>query len=295
MRPLMVVLVAAALAVAGVAAYMVKRYLDTQSQVARATVPATATESVLVLARDVGAGATLIEDDLRYESWPKSLVDRRFVVRPSGGDDPKRQFVGAVARRALAVGEPLTGPAVFRQDEAGVLSGMLAPGMRAVSIALTPTNSVAGFAGPGDRVDVMLGLEFRNNGGGDKLHTAEVLLPDVRVLAIDARLKSEGPAPGKTATLEVTPQQAETLIAAGAMGSLYLVLRSMAQGSVVAESAPPFASSQTVSRAVRAIAGGGGFGVPEDIAPPIMADALSPRRGVRLNRAGNVAMQTFAN
>lgn len=295
MRPLMVVLVVAALAIAGVAAFMVKRYLDAQSQTAQVAAPVMATENVLVLARDVGAGATLIEDDLRYEAWPKTLVDRRFVVRAAGGEDPKRQFLGSIARRPLAAGEPLSGEAVFRQDEAGMLSGMLAPGMRAVSIALTPTNSVAGFAGPGDRVDVMLGLEFRGENGGEKFHTVEMLLPDIRVLAVDNRLKAEGPAPGKTATLEVTPQQAESLIAAGAMGSLYLVLRSMAQGSVHPDSDQPYASSITVSQAVRALSGGSGLNSSQDSPPPMMTEAPSPRRGVRLNRAGNVATQTFAN
>ncbi|MBW7850082.1 MAG: Flp pilus assembly protein CpaB [Rhodospirillales bacterium] len=288
----MIILVVAALGIAGTAAFMVKRYLDGQAaQTVQPAEPSLATEQVLVVSRDIGAGAVLIEDDLRYEEWPKAVVDRRFVVRPGVGEDPKRQFVGATARRALAAGEPITGNAVFRQDEAGFMSGMLSPGMRAVSIALTPTNSVAGFIGPGDRVDVVLGLEMRGS-HNEKLHTAEVLFSNVRVLAIDTRLKAEGPAPGKTATIEVTPEQAESIITAGAMGSLYLVLRSLSQEPAEAEDKNGFSSSLTVSRAVRAITGGGAH--PREEPSVSVTVEVSPRRPVRLNRAGQVSIQSFS-
>lgn len=295
MRPLMVILIAAALGIAGAAAFMVKRYLDGQAaQTAHQSEPAVETESVLVMSRDIGAGAVLIEDDMRYEQWPAGAVDRRFVVRPAAGEDPKRQFVGATTRRPVAAGEPVTGSAVFRQDEAGMMSGILSPGMRAVSIALTPTNSAAGFIGPGDRVDVVLGLELRGANNNEKMHTAEVLLSNVRVLAVDTRLKAEGPAPGKTATIEVTPQQAESIITAGAMGSLYLVLRSLAQEPDPVEEERSFATSQTVSRVIRALTGGGGLRPREEPPMPVTVEA-APQRPVRLNRAGHVSIQTFAN
>ncbi len=229
MRPLVIVLVVFALGIAGLTAFLARNFIDQPAPVVEVQ-PDTA---VLVAARDIAPGAIIIDEDLRYEEWPAGSVDPRFLVRSKDGGDPRGNVVGAVAARAIAKGEPLSGSAVFRQDEAGHLAGMIGPGMRAVSVSISETSAVAGFITPGVRVDVVLVTSFTPPADeefgetDDELYVSEVLLRDVRVVAIDTNLASTGPAmTGRTATLEVTPAEAEKLVLAGMAGRLHLTLRS---------------------------------------------------------------------
>lgn len=265
MRPVAVILVAVAVVSAGLTAYLAKTWLDAQS---RATAPAAVvpTVEVLVVARDLAAGTMLTEGDLRYEGWPASVAGGRFVTRKQPGEDAKAAYVGLVARRALTEGEPFTQAATFKQDAAGILAGMLGPGMRAVSVAITNASAVSGFVVPGDRVDVVMAADFQRadnegvKGGPIVRFAAETVLEDVKVLAIDQQIakgKDGAAIPGKTATIEVTPKQAEKLIAAGMVGQLSLVLRAMAKGQAAPEAASPlpFTPDTEASKAMQAVAG----------------------------------------
>ncbi|CAA7616837.1 Flp pilus assembly protein CpaB [Magnetospirillum sp. SS-4] len=300
MRPIAIVLVVAALA-AGLTAFLAKSWLDRQSAGPAAQAQAAMAE-VLVAAREISPGTVLGADDLRYESWPSTAVTPRLMIRRDG-DDPKAQALGLVARRALAEGEPFAIAATFRQDSAGVLAGVLTPGMRAVSVAITNASAVSGFITPGDKVDVVLSTDMqRVMEGGDRepagtlliqRYAAETVLADVRVLAIDQQITRgrDGAAiQGKTATIEVTPKQAEILTAAGMVGTLNLVLRGLpaAGGAAVAETeadAAGFTSDTETSRALQALLGartrpakpsGGGGG------------------GIQVNRAGIVTSEGAA-
>lgn len=241
MRPLMIVLIVLALGIAGLTAFLAKRFLAQPP--AEAPVVAEI-ERVLVAARDISTGTVLVEDDLRYEEWPRSLIDKRLIVR-SGGEDAKAKVLGSVARRNLLIGEPLTGDAVFRQDEGGQLSALLSPGMRAVSIAVNPTTAVNGFIMPGDRVDVALTQQLKREETIDKAEgfekrkleyaATEVIFSDLRVIAIDDTLKSDALVipKAKTITMEVTPNQAQRLtMAANMKGTLSLILRSRIKAEI---------------------------------------------------------------
>lgn len=303
MRPIAIVLIVAALAISGVTVFLAKRFLDGQSaqQAAADAMPSLAVEKVLVAARDIGQGQMIGPDDLRYEDWPKSAIEGRFVLR-GAGDDPKAAFVGAIARRAIVAGEPFSAPTVFRQDESGLLAGIISPGMRAVSIVATPQNSVSGFATPGDHVDVVLAADFRK-GHDDKSRMdlmvkfgAEIIVRDARVVAVDQQLvRGKDPAMlGKTVTLEVTPKDAEKLLTAGLMGQVSLILRSLAEG------APPDAEAYTTdvmsSRVLSTIIGGGdaggGEGAEWNRAPAV---SYGGNRQVKINRAGVSSTQSFSN
>src|SRR5690606_9976643 len=130
-------------------------------------------------------------------------------------------------------------------------SAVVSPGMRAISIKISAATGAGGFIAPGDYVDVLLSIGheikvFDENGkaqdaegrpvvlpDGDTLvkYTTETVMRNVKVLAIDqalARNEDAGPADvGKTATVEVSPRDAEKLLTAGQLGSLTLVLRSL--------------------------------------------------------------------
>lgn len=297
MRPVAIIVVVAALA-AGGTAMLAKSWLDRQAA-RQAGGDGRATAEVLVIARDVPAGSALSADDLRYESWPKSAAAERLVTR-RGGEDAKAQFVGTIARRPLVEGEPVSPATTFRAEGAGVLAGLLSPGRRAMSIAVTSPTGVSGFVTPGDRVDVVLVTDLRKveegqqpqGEGGSSLMVrfgAETVLSDVRVLAIDQQISRnrDGSAiQGKTATLEVTPKQAEILTVAGQLGALQLSLRpQQGDGDAVAVSAGEALDFTADLEAGKVLQAAVGFKArPAERAP-------APPPGIRVNRAGRISSE----
>lgn len=291
MRPVAMVVVVAALA-ALLTAFLAKSWLDRQTQPPQAAVESVT--EILVASRDLAAGAVIQADDLRYETWPLTAVTPRLVVR-HGSEDAKAGFVGQMARRAVAEGEPVTLQITLRSDAMGALAAMLTPGMRAVSIAITNTSAVSGFVTPGDRVDVVLGTDMqrinegeRQTGGAGIMmrFAAETVLSDVRVLAIDqqvARGRDGAAIQGKTATIEVTPKQAELLTTAGMLGTLQLVLRGQAGPEMVRDGELGFTADAEASKALQVVLGA-------------KAMAKRPRGGgstVQINRAGQITAQGF--
>lgn len=289
MKPVVVIMAAVAVLAALATAFLAQRWVAGQAARPVAAQPA-ATAEVLVVARDVPAGATLSSDDLRYDTWPASVA-QNFIARK--GDDPKAQFLGMVPRRPLVEGEPFPTSAVTKLD-GGLLAVILEPGMRAVSVAITNASAVSGFINPGDRVDVVLAADFQRadqevvgKGGPIVRYASETVLKDVKVLAIDqqvARGKDGAAIQGKTATLAVSPKQAEIIVAAGMLGQLSLALRPQADENATAAAeppppgTPPFTADIEASDAMKTITHGGG---------------KSGDFGIRINRAGVVSTRSF--
>lgn len=124
------------------------------------------------------------------------------------------------------------------------MSALLSPGMRAISTKISPETGAGGFILPNDRVDVIVTRRFRGgseaDGGGESFRSSTILR-NVRVLAIDqtfAEAEGEQVVVGKTATLEMLPEQAEAFALGEASGSISLSLRPLADlagGSKVPE------------------------------------------------------------
>ncbi|MDA8233124.1 MAG: Flp pilus assembly protein CpaB [Magnetospirillum sp.] len=294
MRPIAVILVVVAALAAGLAAFLAKRWVDTAST-AKQGEPV-ATIDVLVAAHEIAPGTVLKDGDLRYDRWPQAVLSPRLAVK-TPASDPKTNFIGTVARFAFADGEPMTQDGVFKQDSGGVVSAMLAPGMRAVSIAVNPVSGVSGLVAPGDHVDVLLAEDVNKadnagsagSAGPIVRYAAETVLEDVRVLAIDqqvARSRDGAAIQGKTATVEVTPKQAEILATANMLGQLSLVLRSAAHpegGASDVAAKEPFTADTEASRALKSIRGKG-------------LNSSSGARGgasVQINRAGAISSKSF--
>jgi pilus assembly protein CpaB len=126
---------------------------------------------------------------------------------------------------------------VIKPGDRGFLAAALGPGMRAVTVPVSATNSVAGFVFPGDRVDLVLTQSVSGGGDGEPLKVSETILRNLRVLATDQRMDALG-ADGKpvvqtysNVTIEVTPKIAEKIAVAQTIGSLSLSLRSLADNS----------------------------------------------------------------
>ncbi len=191
---------------------------------------------VLVAKNNLQAGSFVKESNLKWQPWPDEGVADEYIVK---GEKEIKDFVGAVVRNAINAGQPLTGYGVVQAGDRGFLAAVLTPGKRAVSVPLNATSGISGFVFPGDLVDVILTMRtnFRNsNEVNETRFFSETLLWDIRILAVDQEIENanaEGDVAkvAKTATLEVTPKQAEKISLALKMGSLSLSLQSLARES----------------------------------------------------------------
>jgi pilus assembly protein CpaB len=117
------------------------------------------------------------------------------------------------------------------------MAAILPTGYRAVSTEISPETGAGGFILPNDRVDVLLTKREKNpNDKLPDLISSEIVLTNIRVLAIDQAPKEKdgtNALVGKTATLELKPEQTETLARARQSGVLSLALRSIVDIKVV--------------------------------------------------------------
>jgi pilus assembly protein CpaB len=224
---------------AGGAALMVRGMLGGGTPASQASVSqVSATTDVLVASKDVTPGHVLDAASVRWEGWPKSSVSKDFITKETQPDIAKA-ITGVVVRAPLVPGQPITDANVVHAGAAGFLSATIAPGMRAIGVSVTAQTSAGGFILPNDRVDVVLTRELPTTGGA-KQYVSETFLNDVRVLAVDQTAhqdKDKDSVVGKTATLELTPDQAEQLAHAEQIGVLSLTLRALGDNSGEADSA----------------------------------------------------------
>jgi pilus assembly protein CpaB len=185
------------------------------------------TTHVLVAKGELPAGTILKAENLRWQEWPQDAVDDAYLIQ----DKAKLEdFVGAVVRTRLSSGEPITATRVAHTSDRGFMSAVLSPGMRAVTVNVNASTGMAGLVSPGDHVDLLLTMTVQS---GEKdvpaRHMSETVLTNLRVLAMDQRVTEETKdlSPPKTATLEVSPKQAELVAVATELGLLSLSLRSL--------------------------------------------------------------------
>ena len=195
------------------------------------------TTEILAAARALPTGTILRDGDTKWIPWAATADTGKLYVK---GKADSATLIGAVLREGLRTGEPVITGRVVQPHEQGFLAAVLTPGMRAVSLSLTPSAGVAGFIFPGDRVDVILTHTFsrKDVSALTERHVSETVATDVRVLALDQKSDNQTSEPklAQLATLEVTPRQAEKIALASDMigtvnsgrGSLSLALRSLA-------------------------------------------------------------------
>jgi pilus assembly protein CpaB len=239
MRPARIILLLVALVAGSLAAFLVTRG-------SRAPAPTTevvtqvveeAKTQILVAKAPIGVGERLSDERVEWQDWPQGALRPEYVTIAAMPDAPT-QLTGAVARFEIFPGEPIREAKLVRADQ-GYLSAVLSPGKRGVSVTVTAASSAGGFVVPNDHVDVLL---TTSSAVGQR---SEVILSNVRVLAIGKRLgemgvtggdesgTAESPTPttfdnSAIATLELDPAQAETLVNASTRGQLSLTLRSVA-------------------------------------------------------------------
>jgi pilus assembly protein CpaB len=159
-------------------------------------------------------------------------------IRRTDKAEAIKEVTGSIARSPFFAGEPIREQKLVRAEGSGFMAAILPSGMRAISTEISPETGAGGFILPNDRVDVILSKRDKtpDQRGGPDIVTSEIILINVRVLAIDqAPKEKEGSSAlvGKTVTLELKPDQAETLARARQSGTLSLALRSIADANAV--------------------------------------------------------------
>ncbi len=229
-----------AIVTAGVAAFLVRNLTSSKGPAEAApvqqvmTIP---TQGVLVAKRTIKVGDTLTSSDVTWQEWPEAAVTPIYITQSlSGAND---DWSGKTVRAEILSGEPVTRIKLVEIGNSGFMAAMLNPGMRAVSIEISAETGAGGFILPNDRVDVILTHEVEIDVGQrtERMHRSEIILANVRILAIDQTFtegEDQRVVVGRTATLEVIPEQAETVALANSMGNLSLALRSLANPSDLA-------------------------------------------------------------
>jgi len=227
-----IVVLSIALGAGGLAAYLASGSREAAAPAPVAQLP---TVDILVAKSDIGLGQSVKPDDLQWQAWPQA-TSGNFINRASKADAVK-EFTGSIARSPFIAGEPIREQKLVRADGSGFMAAILPAGYRAISTEISPETGAGGFILPNDRVDVILSRREKNpDSRGPELTTSEIILTNVRVLAIDqAPKEKEGTSSmvGKTATLELKPEQAETLTRARQSGVLTLALRSIVDVNAV--------------------------------------------------------------
>jgi pilus assembly protein CpaB len=181
------------------------------------------TTKVAVATVPLAYGVDITPDKVHFVDYPNTSIPTRAftdaaMLMPAG--KPAR-----VALLPIGINEPILANKITGEGQGASIAALLPAGMRAASVRINDVSGVAGFVQPNDSVDVLITRTLQTTGAPAQV--TDVLLQNVRVIAIDQNAKnSDGtPAVARTATHEVNPIDAQKLALAQEAGSLSLVLR----------------------------------------------------------------------
>jgi len=181
------------------------------------------TTKVAVAAVPMDFGNVITPDKVRFVDYPNRSL-------PPGAFQNAAQLLPAGQQRfalmPIGVNEPILATKISGSGQGASIAALLPTGMRAATVRINDVSGVAGFVQPNNTVDVLITRQI-NSGSGAAQTVTDVLLQNVRVLAIDQQSKNPDGTPkvARTATLQVTPIEAQKLALAQEAGTLSLVLR----------------------------------------------------------------------
>jgi len=277
-----------------IATYGVYRYL--QQAKAASQVPM---QSVVIAARDVPEGEKLDRLALSVAQWPTGTA-------PESAFTNIDSVVGRVVRIPVFKGEAVVPGRLAPAGTGPGLEVKIAPGMRAMAVKINDVAGLSGLIQPNNRVDVLVTL--KSNTQMNTKEEAKMFMSNMRVLSVGTQVErgDDGkPIQATTATLEVTPQQAEQLAVAMNEGTIQLVLRGFGDpdsiktpGATAADvlaqlrtAGPVRVAEQDPPKRTRARPR------PEPVAPPVRMAADPPPRPdsivVRVYRGDKLTQQKF--
>jgi pilus assembly protein CpaB len=178
-----------------------------------------ASKKVVVAAVDIELGSRLNPQLLKSIDWPSGSL-------PSGAISDPQVLQDRVVKTSILRGEPLLEAKLAPVGSTGGLSAVIPEGKRAITVRVNDVVGVAGFALPGNYVDIVVNTQIEGQGAGDR-QISKIVLEHILVLAVaqEAGRDETKPKVVNAVTLEVTPDQAERLDLARSVGTLSLVLR----------------------------------------------------------------------
>jgi len=268
-----------------VAVFLVRNYVG-QAQRSPAQVAGPAgMRPVVVAAAPIPRGAALAPNLLKVVNYPADAVPPGAVatVAELGAPGPN----GRLSLRTLSPNEPVLMSGVTGPSGKLTLAGVVGPGMRAVAVRSNDVAGVAGFVLPGDKVDILL---TRPN-GDQGAPVTQVLAENVRVLGVDQLSddSADKPVVARAVTVEVTPDQADLVSLAQAVGNVSFTLRHVADETPLEHHAATVADLAIRDRLTPPVRRGGGVrrGPPKPVAP-------SDQVQVRVTRGLETAGYTVA-
>ena len=232
-----VVVLAVALAAGGAAAFLVSSGDEKKPAPAPAPVVQLPTVDVLIAKGDIGMGTAVSAEDFQWQAWPAATTGGSYITKKAR-PNAIEELAGSITRGPFTAGEPIREAKLIKANGSGFMAAILPSGMRAVSTEISPETGAGGFILPNDRVDVILSHRGNTDSKSSRTPTSETILANVRVLAIDQTVEEKNGqrvVVGKTATIELTPGQAETLAQSRQLGTLSLALRSLLDASKISE------------------------------------------------------------
>lgn len=170
---------------------------------------------VVVALRDIELGQPLNATMVQVMPWPSGAI-------PTGSFHEIKDIDGRVLKTQLLRGEPVVEVKLAPIGTKGGLSAVIGQGKRAITVKVNEVVGVAGFALPGNFVDVLVATQDERDKAVSKIVLERIL---VLAVAQEASRDDTKPRVVNAVTLEVTPEQAERLDLSRSVGSLSLVLR----------------------------------------------------------------------
>ncbi len=185
--------------------------------------PSASPSRIVVAATDINIGQRLTPEMLKLVEWPAHSV-------PKGAFDDPQKLGSRVLRTSILLGEPLSEAKLAPVGTLGGLSALITEGKRAITVRVNDVIGVAGFALPGNYVDIIVSTETDPQPQGDasrQRSISKIVLERILVLAVAQEVNRDETKPKvvNAVTLEVTPEQAEKLDLARSVGTLSLALR----------------------------------------------------------------------
>jgi len=262
-----------------VAVFLVNTFLITREK--QAAAPVTGTTKVAVALVPLDYGVEVTPEKVRFVDYPTaSLPPGTFRTQADLLPMGKRRL----ALRSIQINQPLLAADLTGEGQGASISALLPDGARAASVRINDVSGVAGFVKPNDSVDVLI---TRGVGGDNNAQVTDVLLQNIRVIAMDQDAKGSNPKPdlARTTTLQVTPLEAQKLALGQQVGSLSLVLRKPG-----AEQDNPLVETVSLEDLRYSAYGGARYAGPVTAPvaqPPVIVRPVAPRRPVVRNPATN--------
>lgn len=205
-------MLALALALALAAVFVAARWINAQATVN--------TSKVAVARVDISLGGRITQDMVRMVDWPSSAMPPGAILDPT-------LLEARVARASMQNGEPIMEGKLAPPGTQGGLSAVVADGKRAMTVRVNDVVGVAGFALPGNFVDILVNTQDDGIKNSKDTAISKIVLKRILVLAIAQESSRDETKPKvvNAVTLELTPDQAEKLDLARSVGTLSLVLR----------------------------------------------------------------------